>query len=57
MSHWRKRKRRRKVIEKITKRLSMEEKSPTMLGVVFLKYVKITRKGEDSQGKFELFRV
>lgn len=24
-----------------------------MLGVVFLKYVKITRKGEDSQGKFE----
>ena len=31
----------------------MEEKSPTMLGVVFLKYVKITRKGEDSQGKFE----
>ena len=30
----------------------MEEKSPTMLGVVFLKYLKITGVGTDSQGKF-----
>ena len=31
----------------------MEEKTPTMPCVVFLKYLKITGKGEDSQGKFE----
>ena len=30
----------------------MEEKSPTMLSVVFLKYLKITGVGTDSQGKF-----
>ena len=31
----------------------MEEKSPTMPSVVFLKYLKITGVGSDSQGKFE----
>jgi len=31
----------------------MEEKSPTMPSVVFLKYVKVTGIGSDSQGEFE----
>ena len=31
----------------------MEEKSPTMPSVVFLKYLKITATGTDSQGKFD----
>ena len=31
----------------------MEEKTPTMPSVVFLKYLKITGMGSDSQGKFE----
>ncbi len=31
----------------------MEEKSPTMPCVVFLKYLKITATGADSQGKFD----
>ena len=31
----------------------MEEKSPTMPSVVFLKYLKITGEGSDSQGKFD----
>ena len=31
----------------------MEEKTPTMPCVMFLKYLKITGTGEDSQGKFE----
>ena len=31
----------------------MEEKTPTMPSVVFLKYLKITGEGSDSQGKFE----
>ena len=30
----------------------MEEKTPTMPSVVFLKYLKITGEGVDSQGKF-----
>ena len=30
----------------------MEEKSPTMLSVVFLKCLKITGSGTDRQGKF-----
>ena len=36
------RKKRRKVLVKSRKTLSMEEKSPTMPSVVFLKYLKIT---------------
>ena len=31
----------------------MEEKTPTMPCVVFLKYLKITGTGEDRQGKYE----
>ena len=31
----------------------MEEKTPTMPSVEFLKYLKITGYGFDSQGKFE----
>ena len=38
---------------KTHKRLSMEEKTPTMPCFVFLKNLKITGTGEDSQGKFE----
>ena len=30
----------------------MEEKTPTMPSVVFLKYLKVTGEGVDSQGKF-----
>ena len=53
MSPARKRRRRRKVIAKGRKTLSMEEKTPTMPSVVFLKYLKITGVGSDSQGKIE----
>ena len=53
MSPARKKRQRRKVLAKEQKTLSMEEKSPTMPSVVFLKYLKITGAGSDSQGKFE----
>ncbi len=53
MSRTRKKQRRRKISVKGKKTLSMEEKSPTMPLVVFLKYLKITASGSDSQGKFE----
>lgn len=53
MSPARKKKRRRKVLVKSRKTLSMEEKTPTMPSVVFLKYLKITGVGSDSQGKIE----
>ena len=53
MSQARKKRQRRKVSVKSRKRLSMEEKTPTMPSVVFLKYLKITGEGSDSQGKFE----
>ncbi len=53
MTQGRKKRRRRKVLVKSRKRLSMEEKSPTMPSVVFLKYLKITATGTDSQGKFD----
>ncbi len=44
---------REKVSTKGKKTLSMEEKPPTMPGVVFLKCLKVTGSGSDSQGKFE----
>lgn len=52
MSPARKKRQRRKVLVKSKKRLSMEEKTPTMPSVVFLKYLKITGESVDSQGKF-----
>ena len=52
MSPARKKRRRRKILAKSRKTLSMEEKTPTMPSVVFLKYLKITGEGVDSQGKF-----
>jgi hypothetical protein len=52
MSPARKKRRRRKILAKSIKTLSMEEKTPTMPSVVFLKYLKITGEGVDSQGKF-----
>ena len=52
MSPARKKRIRRKVLVKGRKRLSMEEKTPTMPSVVFLKYLKITGESVDSQGKF-----
>ena len=52
MSPARKKRSRRKVLVKDRKTLSMEEKTPTMPSVVFLKYLKITGEGVDSQGKF-----
>ena len=33
--------------------MSMEEKSPTMPSVMYLKHLKITGEGVDSQGKFD----
>ena len=53
MTNGRKKRRRRNLLVKGRKTLSMEEKSPTMPGVVFLKYLKITATGTDSQGKFD----
>ncbi|MDO4751020.1 MAG: ISL3 family transposase [Akkermansia sp.] len=53
MTQGRKKRRRRNLLVKSKKTLSMEEKSPTMPSVVFLKYLKITGWGFDSQGKFE----
>ena len=53
MSPARKKRNRRKILRKSKKILSMEEKSPTMPSVVFLKYLKITGVGSDRQGKFE----
>ena len=53
MTQGRKKRRRRILLVKSRKRLSMEEKSPTMPSVVFLKYLKITGEGTDSQGKFD----
>ena len=52
MSQARKKRQRRKVLVKGRKTLSMEEKTPTMPSVMYLKYLKITGEGVDSQGKF-----
>ena len=53
MSPARKKRSRRKVLVKDRKTLSMEEITPTMPCVMYLKYLKITGYGFDSQGKFE----
>lgn len=53
MSNGRKKRRRRNLLVKGKKTLSMEEKSPTMPSVMYLKYLKITATGADSQGKFD----
>ena len=53
MSPARKKSRARKVLVKSGKRLSMDEKTPTMPSVVFLKYLKITGVGSDRQRKLE----
>jgi len=45
-----KKKNRRKLIRKSRKTLSMEEKTPTMPGVVFLKYLKITATAKGRNG-------
>ena len=54
MSQARKKRQRRKVLVKSRKTLSMEEKSPTMPSVMYLKYLKITGEGVDGGASFFL---